>query len=273
MTIQPPPQNLPPKNQRRYSEPVPFVEWDEVYTLLQTDRGFLQGDHVAIIGPTGGGKTHIALHLAELRDYILFLACKPQDPLIRELGQKGYFITSKLEVPYVEDPPGSKKMRPMHRRVVFWPRLHPDRARKLPPERLLDAEKAVQKPAMKGAIGYVRRNGGWCVIIDEATWVCRDLNLQRDVDSALFQFRTLGASVILCGQRPAWMGRYALSQPTHLFLFQTSNKDDIKALGDISGVNHERVISTIGSLDHDSHEVLYVNTRTRELMRTIAPPM
>lgn len=231
----------------------------------------MQGDHVAIIGPTGTGKTHIALELAELRDYVLFVACKPKDPLIRDLVAHGYWVSGNLEIPYLEDPPGSRRFVPAYKRVVYWPRLDADRIRKLKAHELLRTEKAMQKPAVAAAIGYVRKNGSWCLIMDESTWVCRDLGLQRDVDSALFQFRTLDASLILCGQRPAWMGQYALSQPTHLFLFQTSHKNDIKSLGDISGVNYDRVIDTVMSLDHRSHEVLYVNTRTREMFRTIAP--
>jgi hypothetical protein len=255
----------------RYSDPVPFLEWNAVWEILVSDEGFRQGDHVAIIGPTGTGKTHIALELAELRDYALFVACKPKDPLIQELVAHGYFISGSLEIPYVERPPGSRRFVPAYSRVVYWPRLSDERIRKLKPADLLRTEKAMQKPAVGAAIGYVRKNGAWCLILDEATWVCRDLGLQRDVDSALFQFRTLDASLILCGQRPAWMGRYALSQPTHLFLFQTSHKDDVKALGDISGVNFDRVVETVASLNHRKHEVLYVNTRTREMFRTIAP--
>lgn len=123
-----------------------------------------------------------------------------------------------------------------------------------------------------GAIGYVRANGNWCLVIDEGTWVCRDLKLQRDIDSALFQFRSLNASVIILGQRPAWMGRYVLSQPTHLFLFNTNDRDDRKALGDISGVDTRTVEEVVAKLDHKRHEVLYIDTRSREMFRTIAPP-
>lgn len=270
------PDSLQPPNPNRQktaplSNAVPFKEWREVWEILTSEEGFRQGDHAAIIGPTGTGKTHIALELAELRDYVLFVACKPEDPLIKDLVAHGYWVSGDLNIPYTEQPPGSGQFRPAHRKVVFWPRLSAERVRKLKSHQLLDAEKQMQKPAVGGAIGYVRKNGSWCLIMDEATWVCRDLGLQRQVDSALFQFRTLNASLILCGQRPSWMGQYALSQPTHLFLFQTSHKNDIKALGDISGVNYDAVISTVMNLNHRTHEVLYVNTRTREMFRTIAP--
>lgn len=255
----------------------PFLPWPELEAYLRApdplSKGsppqprFAQGDHVAIIGPTGTGKTHMALAIAEIRAYVLLIACKPKDPLVDDALRKGYWLvpTRELEIPYVD-------ARPLHTRVVYWPRLSDRATRKLPPAQLLKAEKAMQKPAVAGAIGYVRRDGHWCLILDEGTWICRDLNLQRDVDSALFSFRTMRSSVIVLGQRPSWMGRYVLSQPTHLFLFQTSDANDRKALGDISAVDTRVVQEIVQRLSHTKHEALYLNTRTREMFRTVAPP-
>lgn len=274
---------FPPPPRRRTRNVVdvdgvaPFKPWREMLTYLRSpdpdskaqppSPRFAQGDHVAIIGPTGTGKTHIALELAELRAYSLVVACKPRDPLIADAVSRGYWLvpTAHLEVPYVDG-------RPLYNRVVYWPRMSDRQAGKLPPQALLRAEKAMQKPAVAGAIGYVRKNGHWALVLDEGTWICRDLNLQRDVDSALFQFRTLNASVIVLGQRPSWMGRYVLSQPTHLFLFQTSDTNDRKSLGDISAVDTKVVQEVVRTLSYRTHECLYVNTRTREMFRTIAPP-
>jgi hypothetical protein len=253
----------------RSSSSVEFLPWDELYAYLASEGGFRQGDHVAIIGPTGGGKTHIAIPIAELRDYVLFVACKPSDPLIDDLQRDGYWVTSKMEIPYREH---DGRYVPVHKKVVFWPRLHREDVRKMRPENLLTAEKAHQRPAVASALGYVRKNGHWCIVLDEATYVCRDLNLQRQVDSALFQFRTLKASIIVCGQRPSWMGRYALSSPTFLFIFGTNDLADRKALGDISGVDSRMVEQAVQQLDFRKHEVLFIDTRAREMFVTIAPP-
>jgi hypothetical protein len=228
---------------------------------------FRQGDHVAIIGPTGAGKTHIAFPMAEIRSHVLVVACKPQDPLVVDALGRGYYLIpgNKLEIEYVDG-------RPLHPRVIYWPRLSQRQTAKIPTNQLLKAEKALHKRHVGEALGYVRRDGHWCLVIDEGTYVCRDLNLQRDVDSALQQFRSLRASIIILGQRPSWMGRYVLNQPSHLFLFQTADLNDRKALGDISGFDSRAVADIVQGLDRDKHEVLYLNTRSREMFRTVAPP-
>lgn len=243
----------------------PRVEWASVFTYLR--HNFRQGDHVAILGPTGSGKTHIAFAVAELRSYVIVVACKPADPLVDDAVRRGYWLipTDKLEVPYVDG-------RPLHKRVLYWPRLTASDRKGLRHSQLLAAERAKQKPRVQAALGYVRQNGHWAVILDEGTWVCRDLNLQRDVDSALFSFRTLNSSVIILGQRPSWMGRYVLSSPTHLFLFNTNDREDRKALGDVSGIDTALVRDLVGGLSFERHEFLYIDTRSRTMMRSVAPP-
>lgn len=244
----------------------PYVAWSTVFGHLR--REFRQGDHIAIIGPTGSGKTHIAFPVAELRSHTIVVACKPRDELVTDAVARGYYLipTDQLGkgIEYVDG-------RPLHPRVVYWPRLGERARRGLPEEAVLRAEKAHQRPRVGAALGYVRNEGKWSIVLDEGTWVCRDLNLQRDVDSALFQFRSLHSSIIILGQRPSWMGRYVLSSPTHLFLFNTNDGDDRKALGNVSGVDSKLVAELVARLDFERHEVLYIDTRRRVMFRTVAP--
>lgn len=244
----------------------PRVSWEELRDHL--GEHFAQGDHVAIIGPTGTGKTHLAFEVAEIRTYVLAVACKPRDPLLTEAQGRGYYLIpgNKLEVPYADG-------KPIHPRVIYWPRLSErdvksssDRAR------FLQRERAHQRPRVAEAIGYVRLNGNWSLLLDEGTWVCRDLGLQREVDSALFQFRTLKASIIILGQRPSWMGRYVLNMPTHLFIFRTADVNDQKSLGEISGFDSKQVGEIVRGLNRSSHEFLYLDTREQVMFRSVAPP-
>lgn len=246
-------------------EAAPFLEWPAMYDYLT--REFQQGEHVSLLGPTGTGKTHMALAIAEIRTYVLVLATKQRDPLVEDAVKHGYYLVpqTRMEVPYVDG-------RPQYKHVIYWPRLNDRQAAKLPESQRIKARKAIQKPLIAGALGYVDLNGHWCVVLDEGTWIYKDLRLGDDVDSALNQWRTNKASIVICGQRPAWMGRYVLSQPTHVFLFQTSNVEDAKSLGNISGANTHLVREIVQQLDHRTHEALYFNSRTREMFRTVAPP-
>ncbi len=245
----------------------PLVPWPTVFAHLRWN--FLQGDHVAIIGPTGSGKTHIAFPVAELRSHTIVVACKPRDELVTDALTRGYHLVQEDSlskgVEYVDG-------RPLHPRLVYWPRMGERRRRSLPDSEVLRAEKQHQRPRVASALGYVRNEGHWSIVLDEGTYVCRDLNLQRDVDSALFQFRSLRSSIIILGQRPSWMGRYVLSSPTHLFLFNTNDGDDRKSLGNVSGVDSKLVAELVARLDFERHEVLYIDTRRRMMFRTVAPP-
>ena len=263
----------PASGRRRVLDPgeleheAPFVSWQTVHRHLRSE--FRQGDHVAIIGPTGAGKTHIGFDVLELRSYSIVIACKPRDNLVTDALARGYRLvdrdTLRDGIEYVDG-------RPLHNRYVYWPRISERTRRRLPESEVLRAEKLHQRPRVAAALGYVRNEGHWAVMLDEGTWVCRDLNLQRDVDSALFQFRTLNSSIVILGQRPSWMGRYVLSSPTHLFLFNTNDGDDRKSLGNVSGVDSKLVAALVERLDFERHEFLYIDTRRRLMLRSVAPP-
>lgn len=244
----------------------PFVPWPRVAAYLRAE--WEQGEHFALLGRTKSGKTTAALEVADLRSYVILVAVKPRDDLIEQARRDhGYWLveTDRLEVPYSDG-------RPLHRKVLYWPRLSDRQRRKLPNSQLLAAERAMQRPRVAGAIGYVRQNGHWTLFLDETTWVCRDLNLQRDVDSALFQFRSLESSLILCAQRPSWVGRFALSSPRFLAIFHTNDGADRKSLGEISSVDTNAVRDIVADLDFTRHEFLLIDTYARRMMRTVVIP-
>lgn len=243
----------------------PHVPWTQLHPYLR--QNFLQGDHVSVFGPTGVGKTHLAFDIAEIRTYVLAIATKPRDELVDDALKRGYYRvpTNDLRVDYVDG-------RPLHPRLIYWPQLTDGQLRRIPENQRIRARKKYQKPRVQAAMGYVDLNGHWCLLIDEGTWVYKDLRLAEDVDSALTQWRSMKASVVILGQRPAWMGRYTLSMPTHIFLFHTANVEDAKSLGNIGGVDTKLIREIVQNLDRDAHEFLYLDLRHHKMFRSIAPP-
>jgi ABC-type multidrug transport system fused ATPase/permease subunit len=68
---------------------VPFVGWSELQAHLA--ENWQQGQHVAIIGKTGSGKSHLALQLLDIKPFVIIIATKRYDPLLDEAA-KGYIV-------------------------------------------------------------------------------------------------------------------------------------------------------------------------------------
>lgn len=77
--------------------------------------------------------------------------------------------------------------------------------------------------------------GGWTVYIDEAYYVEHVLKAGGDVTKLLTQGRSKHLSVVLGVQRPAWVSRFALSEPTHIFCSRLHDRRDIRVMAEIAG--------------------------------------
>src|SRR5690349_6421632 len=67
----------------------PPVSWDDFYGYFGAN--WRQGEHVGLIGPTGSGKTTLAMWLLPLRKYVVVLGTKPRDKTLDELAARGYY--------------------------------------------------------------------------------------------------------------------------------------------------------------------------------------
>jgi hypothetical protein len=218
-----------------------------------------------VIGPTGSGKTHLALTLAEMRPYILVLATKRVDPLVSQLRADGYHVTGDLgEILWTHDRDGGPA-RPVYPRVVFWPQT---------PEQMDQRQRMqVQEAAFRRAMDWADKTGKWAILLDETMWLAQQLRLERELDALWFQGRTQGLSVIACAQRPSRVPRLAFSQATYLFIGKFGDKRDIETLRDISSTIPKEIIEdSIRSLDFDRHEFLFLDTSSNQLAVTVAPP-
>jgi energy-coupling factor transporter ATP-binding protein EcfA2 len=212
---------------RRAAARPPFAPWPELAPELA--ERWRPGEHVSIFGPTGVGKTTVALALAEQRDPVVVLVSKRRDRLIGRLRDRGWEIVPDAEMLGRAGRGGffsgyfGRDGRP--RRVVLW----------TSPPGAIRARRKQQEQDVRRALDWLYSAGGWTVVLDETLYVSKNLRLAEELEVLWHEGRSSGLSLVACSQRPAWIPRSAYSAPSYLILFGTSDPDDLKRLADIGG--------------------------------------
>lgn len=218
------------------------VSWADF--LAQLD--WRQGEHVTLVGPTGTGKTTLALALLPRRRYTVAFGTKPRDDTLQQLVSAGWHRIEQWP-PYPDD-----------RRVVLWPKF-----------RTL-GDVAKQRAAFAEALGAIFTAGSWCVFADETRYLVDPLRLTNSLRLLWLQGRSLGISLVCATQRPAWVPREAYDQATHLFFWRDNDRENLRRLRDIGGIGpgSDSLAATVANLA--GHDVLYLNTRTGQQLVTRA---
>jgi len=232
--------------QAKVSTEAPRVPWD---VFLAEKFRWRQGEHVALIGPTGQGKTTLQTSLLPLHPYVVVFATKPRDESMQRLIRTGYYPIKRWQ----QMDPGTYPRR------VLWP----------------DAGQlesvANQKVIFHDAFKKIYREGGWTIAIDELWYICNMLKLDLDVKLYLLQARALGISMLAATQRPAWVPVEVYDQSTHLFFWRDNDENNLKRISGISFRSADLIRSVVADLER--FQVLYINTRTGEMYRTRAPKL
>ena len=156
---------------------------------------------------------------------------------------------------------------PIKRWVSLDPKQHPRRVL-WPDAGRLDSV-AQQKLVFHDAFERIYREGGWTVAIDELWYVDNVLKLEMDVKLYLLQARALGISLLVATQRPAWVPLEVYDQSTHLFFWRDNDETNLKRLSGISYRSADLIRQIVADLER--YQVLYINTRTGQMVRTRAP--
>jgi hypothetical protein len=187
-----------------------------------------QGEHVAVIGDTGTGKTYLVSKLIALRNYVVVLRTKPDD-----IAFPGFrrFTTAKAGM---EDWRNNKIL------------LEPD----------------YRFQAREGAemLEYAWSQRKWTIVVDEG-WYAERLGLQKLMERLWTQGRSVKISLVVGMQRPVEISRFTISQATHLFTFRVEGRD-LKTIRDSTT---PRIVEPVHSLT--GHDFIYFNRPGRFLAR------
>lgn len=220
--------------------------WEEFLEFFKIK--WRPGQHLALIGKTGCGKSTFACGVLESRRYLLALDPKGGDETLATLGLP---------------------------RLTKWP----------PPERVFDAI-AEGKPArfivgpivrlvadrrrlvdvLRSTLVGVFEAGGFTVYVDEFQLLAdrKMMNLAAEVETLLVAARSKGISVVTSYQAPAWVPTAASRQATWVVLWPTRDENVVKALAAIVGRHWRMLWEAMEALPE--HHVLIVGPNPREPM-------
>lgn len=225
----------------------PRVEWNK---FVSSVFDWKQGEHVTMLGTTGGGKTTAMLGILHKRQYVTIFGTKPADANLDTLYDKGYHKMDRWQSLDSDEYP----------RRLLWPDA-----------RDLNAD-VNQRAVFSDALRRMFLEGHWAIGGDELGYLTspKFLALNKEITQILIQGRSIGISMISATQRPSWVPLEVYSEATHLFLWGSNLKEDTDRLSHLGGRAKPAVIKQIMSR-LEQYQFLYVNTRTGIMCRTHAP--
>ena len=191
------------------------------------------GQHVALVGPTGSGKTTMAVQLCNLRPWVLALDVKGGDSTLARSGWP---------------------------RITKWP---------LPPKLYDEMQKgrefrAIIGDSARGSAAMQRRrilmhkalndawqNGGWTLLVDDMqllTDTRQSANLSLQLEEFLIAARDAKVSIVTNMQAPRRVPRAASDQANWLVCYLTRDTDLVVRIAEMAGRPREEIRGAVRGL-------------------------
>jgi len=209
-------------------------------TFVRNYWDYNRGEHVAIIEPTGGGKTRLAGDLLEeLRGEIpaTMLVMKPRDPTPAEITRRlGY-----KEIP-TWPPPARWPWEPRPPGYTLWPR-----------HSLTDinADNAHLKAEFTKALYHIYGQGDQIAFADEVYGLVAELRLEQLLTMLWTRGLGMGAGLWGATQKPSGtqhggsIPTFFYNQSTHFFLGKDTDERNISRFAEIGGGVDPRTVADI----------------------------
>jgi hypothetical protein len=225
------------------------VDWKELEPEFIGAWGWPNGkwepEHLAILGPTGSGKSKFMGHILTLRcdrggASAIIICTKPGDKTTAGLVRKGWKLRRNWPPQYAEN------------KVIYWPPSgKPGSA-----EGIIAQRKAIQK----ALVDLWKEDSNTIVSFDEIAYIEDDLRLRPTITKYWREARALGITIVASTQRPRNVSRYMHSEPTWSVAFRPDDEDDAKRVAEIIG---SRRTYTPELMQLNPYEFILINRRKR----------
>jgi hypothetical protein len=228
------------------------VSWNTFLAWLS--ETWEPGTHLAIIGPTGEGKTTFVVGILGLRQWVIALDPKGED---ETLAASGYRRITRLPLP------GEVRNHIAEGKPARFIIGGPSRT---------DRERVALRNLMAQAIKMVREQGGWTIYIDEFQILAdaRLFGLGKPIEELLISARRNRTSVITSFQAPAWVPRAATRQAWGTLILPTRDVNMIKATAESMGRPWQELMQAVQMLPQ--YHGLFIPKSVHAPMILINPP-
>ena len=231
------------------AQPVVWLDWEQYLAWLSgrltqatTAWGekvklgppWQPGEHMALDGPTGEGKTTHAVGILGIRKYVLALDPKGEDKTLSDSGfQRVHSIWQD-----------SIRWRLAHREDArIWDDIHKRIDAGLDAKIIVgtgsrtEADDLRNQSLMGEGIRYTRRAGGWTMYVDEFELLSSPRMFAQGplIERMLISARSAGTSVVTTFQAPAWISQHATRQSRRAVKWPTGDRNMIKKLAEAMG--------------------------------------
>lgn len=199
------------------------IDWNELgpHFINEWGRpnGKFQPEHLAILGPTGSGKSFFMTNVLNDRanikhSHIVIVATKPADATMKKLGWE---ITQKWPVNYDQN------------KVIFWPKAGSIRE---------SIEK--QRTAILNFLDdNWKPDANIVIAFDEISYVEEDLKLAQPIRRYWREARALGITIVATTQRPFRVNRTMWSEASWTVAFKPKDEEDAKRVAEVLGSRKE----------------------------------